>query len=129
MGRWAAVAVILLAGCTPSPVLSIGDRAGLGAHLAYLAATATTPAPTPPPAPAPAPSPAGEACNECGGTGRVGDGTVSLPCGACGGTGRRPAAPPAPPAPPAKPALGPPPGPGTWRKVCGPDGCRWERMP
>lgn len=50
------------------------------------------------PAPAPTPSPGGR-CDNCDGTGRLGDGTVSVPCPVCGGDGKidsQPAAPVAP---------------------------------
>jgi hypothetical protein len=33
--------------------------------------------------------PSGDTCDNCGGTGRVGDGTVSVECAACDGTGKK----------------------------------------
>src|SRR5690606_15395980 len=39
-------------------------------------------------APAPAPTPAPGICTNCNGKGRLGDGTVSVPCPVCGGDGR-----------------------------------------
>lgn len=42
--------------------------------------TSPTPAPTPP-------APSGQ-CTNCNGTGRLGDGTVSVPCPVCGGDGK-----------------------------------------
>src|SRR5262245_50984988 len=41
----------------------------------------------PQPTPAPTPAPAG-ICSNCNGTGRLGDGTISVPCPVCGGDGR-----------------------------------------
>jgi len=95
-----------------------------------------------PPKPAPGPGPVSDECENCGGTGKLGDGTITFPCGECDGTGKkkkagsgsteprviiiyRDAAPPeTPPAPPAKQAAAAPP-PGTCqiingRKVCTP---------
>lgn len=40
------------------------------------------------PAPAPTPTPDAGKCDNCNGTGRLGDGTVSVPCPVCGGDGR-----------------------------------------
>jgi hypothetical protein len=34
----------------------------------------------------------GDTCEECGGAGKLGDGTIMVTCGACGGSGRKPAA-------------------------------------
>lgn len=44
--------------------------------------SATDVAPTPP-------TPSGDSCTNCGGTGKVGDGTVFVPCVPCKGTGKR----------------------------------------
>lgn len=33
--------------------------------------------------------PSGDTCDNCGGSGRVGDGTVSVECAACDGTGKK----------------------------------------
>lgn len=41
----------------------------------------------PSPAPNPTPAPSGK-CENCNGTGRLGDGTVSVPCPVCGGDGK-----------------------------------------
>ena len=34
-------------------------------------------------------TPSGDTCDNCGGSGRVGDGTVSVECAACEGTGKK----------------------------------------
>ena len=34
-------------------------------------------------------TPVGDTCDNCGGSGRVGDGTVSVECAACDGTGKK----------------------------------------
>lgn len=108
------------------------------------------PAPTPPspqPTPNPTPTPAGQ-CENCHGTGRLGDGTVSVTCPVCNGTGRKvgavaAAANPPAPAPaaaaftaksppltivhPQAPALG-----GRWVADCANGRCsaiRWEPDP
>lgn len=50
-----------------------------------LATVSASPAPMPKPGPAP-----GDACENCNGRGKVGDGTVMVTCAVCGGTGRHP---------------------------------------
>ena len=95
--------LVFLAGCTAAPVLTVQDRAGLGAYLAMQAVgrdspSPPAPAPQPNPGPEPAPAPSGDICQECQGKGKVGDGVVMFTCDACGGTGRaKTIAPPPPP--------------------------------
>lgn len=43
----------------------------------------------PQPTPAPAPVPISEKCENCNGTGKLGDGTVGVDCPVCNGTGKR----------------------------------------
>ena len=63
-------------------LLSTPAHAGQFVSLIASAAAATNKAaPTPP-----APSPTGE-CDNCNGTGKLGDGTVFVPCPVCGGDG------------------------------------------
>ena len=62
--------------------LPVGELRRLAAYEAYLVATAVPPVPDMPCRPRPG------KCEECNGTGKVGDGTVFVPCGNCGGTGR-----------------------------------------
>lgn len=87
------IAVVLLVacttGCSPTgPVFTIPDRAGLGSFLAFeVVGNAGNVAP---PAPDGDSAPAGSVCDECGGKGKVGDGTVMLTCNVCGGTGKKP---------------------------------------
>ena len=40
------------------------------------------------PGPAPTPTPAPGKCENCNGTGKLGDGTITVPCPVCGGDGR-----------------------------------------
>jgi len=83
----AIVAVLLLAGCeipTPAPSPSVsGDSRYAAAAWSWSLAThgGRTPSPTP--------SPLGDQCENCHGTGRLGDGTVSVTCPVCNGTGKR----------------------------------------
>lgn len=64
-----------------------------GQFLQLITAAAAATAPQPAPGPAPTPSPGGR-CDNCDGTGRLGDGTVSVPCPVCGGDGKLDAAKP-----------------------------------
>ena len=75
-------------GCAPTgPVFTVTDRAGLGAFLAFeIVANDSSPAPSPDGGSAPA----GSVCDECGGKGKVGDGTGMLTCNVCNGTGKTP---------------------------------------
>ena len=64
-------------------------------------------------------TPAGDVCSNCKGTGKLGDGTVSVRCPVCDGTGKK-----KPTAPPAKPTPLTPPVQKTERSAldCGPGG-------
>lgn len=68
-----ALALIVLVACTP---FAKADMATLAAGLL---AVHTSPQPQPQPS---------NICTNCNGTGRLGDGTISLRCDPCGGTGR-----------------------------------------
>ena len=83
------VVAATIAGCAPTgPVFTVTDRAGLGAFLAF--EVVGNSGGVAPPAPDNTPAPAGSTCPECGGKGKVGDGTVMLTCPECDGTGKVP---------------------------------------
>ena len=131
--RW-LLPIIVVAGCTaPPPAFPLREECRLGAwlalHVAHEAPPLRVPSPDKPDQ--------GDACDECGGTGKLGDGTVFVKCGACNGTGKKPAAAfdspasaeafkaaAAPPAPAAAPKDG-----RTYRKVCRNGTCTWEPVP
>ena len=76
------------AGCAaPQPAMSLAEKCRLGAWLALHIAKEAPPLAVP----SPDKPDQGDACTECGGTGKLGDGTVFVKCGACNGTGRKPA--------------------------------------
>jgi len=78
---WLPVVLLLVAGCRPAPPPDL--RPWIAVTGAYsLLAPAIAPLP-----PAPAP---GALCENCRGTGKVGDGTVFETCSVCGGTGVTP---------------------------------------
>lgn len=81
--------------------------------------TSRVAAPAPAPTPGPAPAPSGQ-CENCNGTGRLGDGTISLPCPVCGGDGIKSALGPA--APVSAPAVAP-------AAAGGTGGIAYERRP
>lgn len=93
-GNTAAVLLFALAfvpGCgdlAPAPALSLAEECRLGAWLALHVAKEAPPLGVP----SPDKPDQGDTCAECGGTGKLGDGTVFVRCGACNGTGRKPAA-------------------------------------
>lgn len=80
--RWALLLLAFVAGCGTA-----ADRSGMYADLACEAAYAVTRlrsqiTPTPPPAPS-------GKCDNCNGTGIIGDGRVKIQCPECKGTGKR----------------------------------------
>ena len=111
------------------------DRARLAADMAYAVVTVAA---APAPSPSPSPTPAADACPECNGTGKLGDGTVFVTCPDCNGTGKKPAASldtaasvkafKAAQAAPAPVKAGPPRDGRTYRKICDPKTgtCRYE---
>jgi hypothetical protein len=81
--------VIFVAGCGPTaPALTLHEECRLGAWLALHVAREAPPLKVP----SPDKPDQGDTCEECGGTGKLGDGTVFVKCGACNGTGKKPAA-------------------------------------
>lgn len=79
--RYLVLFVALLAGCgTPKPPPP-GTYSPLVAASLGVATTGESPQPTPTPAPA-------GKCENCNGTGKLGDGTVVVDCPVCGGDGR-----------------------------------------
>ena len=114
------------------------DRARLAADMAYAVVTVAA---APAPSPSPSPTPATDACQECNGTGKLGDGRVFVTCPDCNGTGKKPAAAldaaasvkafraaQAAPAAPAPVKASPPRDGRTYRKICDPKTgtCRYE---
>lgn len=84
---------LLVAGCRPASPPPPDLRPWIAVTGVY-ALMSPSPAPLPP---APAP---GAACENCRGTGKVGDGTVFTTCTVCNGTGVTPSKAPAAPLPP-----------------------------
>ena len=84
----AAALVLVLSGCAQPPALSLSEECRLGAWLALHVAKEAPPLSIP----SPDKPDQGDTCEECNGTGKLGDGTVFVKCGACNGTGRKPAA-------------------------------------
>jgi len=81
--------VVFVAGCVaPTAAFPLREECRLGAWLALHIATEAPPLKVP----SPDKPDQGDTCEECGGTGKLGDGTVFVKCGACNGTGRKPAA-------------------------------------
>ena len=86
--RYALLLLVVLTGCNTSPlqVLTVHDRAYLGVEIAGGLLGGSSPTPDIKPD---NPTPSSEACPECQGRGKLGDGTVCSTCWACGGTGRK----------------------------------------
>ncbi len=68
----------VLAGCTQKPPTKPGSYTGMISAVGGLVEVSGKPAPKP--------APAGK-CDNCGGDGIVGDGTIEVKCGVCGGDG------------------------------------------
>jgi len=80
--RWLAVLALVLAGCIdrgPVDPTIAADLACEGARLAVLYRLKP-----------PSPAPVSDDCENCNGTGKVGDGRIVSTCRACGGTGKTP---------------------------------------
>jgi len=80
------IALILVAGCV-EPIDAARRRDAKAIACGVLATDSLDSAPSPTPTPNPAPTPGPKKCDNCNGTGRVGDGRVFVPCPVCGGTG------------------------------------------
>lgn len=78
--RYAAILVVLFAGCGSPDVPPPGTYAPLVSASLGVAAVSDSPAPSPTPAPS-------GKCENCNGTGKLGDGTVVVDCPVCGGDG------------------------------------------
>ena len=89
MTRLLVVVALFVAGCgqASAPALSLREECRLGAWLALHVAREAPPLKVP----SPDKPDQGDTCEDCGGSGKVGDGTVFVTCGTCGGTGRKPA--------------------------------------
>lgn len=80
--RLVFILAMVLAGCVEAAPLNpsvVADLACEGARLAVLYRNKQ-----------PAPAPVSEDCENCNGTGKVGDGRIMSTCQVCGGTGKRP---------------------------------------
>lgn len=91
MIRWLVVFAVMIAGC----VATMPDDDAMTADLACETARQAVQLrhiikPTP--------KPESDACDNCGGTGKLGDGRITVKCPACNGTGKRPKSMPAKPA-------------------------------
>lgn len=90
MHRWVVAFSVMVVGC----VASLPDDPGITADLACEGAVIEMQARA-----MPAPKPADDKCQNCNGTGKIGDGRIVHTCPVCGGTGKRPAAKPVAAAP------------------------------
>jgi hypothetical protein len=79
--RWVAVFTVMLIGCVASLPVETGT---LNADLACETAREILRTRSPMP-----PAPVSDKCENCDGTGKIGDGTIVKPCPVCKGTGKR----------------------------------------
>lgn len=79
--RFLLVFIIALGGCVATlPFDDAGISAELATETAYVTVSNRI---------GPAPEPVGDTCENCNGTGKVGDGRVFVKCPECDGTGKR----------------------------------------
>ena len=81
--RWLVACALVMVGCVASMPADDGTTADLACEAARMIVKARTQK-------GPAPKPVGEACENCKGTGKVGDGRVSVVCPVCDGSGKKP---------------------------------------
>lgn len=79
--RWLVVLLCVFAGC----VMTLPPDDGIAADLACEAARMVVQLRK-----QPQPAPASDQCENCGGTGTLGDGRIKVKCPACDGTGKKP---------------------------------------
>ena len=81
--RWLIVLVVLVVGCVatlPSDDVTVSaDLAAEAARMVVQLRSEIRPSPTP----------ARDKCENCNGTGKIGDGRIVHQCPACGGTGKK----------------------------------------
>jgi len=77
------VALVVLSGCSPASPGRDRDAKALACGVLAVMPAGVAPSPSPRPSPTPT------KCENCNGTGRVGDGRVFVPCPVCGGDGVR----------------------------------------
>jgi hypothetical protein len=83
------IAVAMALGCLAADAaMTLQEKCRLGAWLAISVAREAPPLKVP----SPDKPDQGDTCEECNGSGKLGDGTIMVTCGACGGTGRKKAA-------------------------------------
>jgi hypothetical protein len=90
MNRLVLIAIVtsflLFAGCDIEPGQG-RDAKAVSCGVLATESIDMPPIPTPSPTPSPTPTPGPTKCDNCNGTGRVGDGRVFVPCPVCGGDG------------------------------------------
>lgn len=83
MNRWVLCFAVVFVGCVASvPPGNTSVTADLACEAARMLVEMRR-------GPAPAPKPDDGRCENCGGTGKLGDGRVAVTCPACDGTGKR----------------------------------------
>lgn len=82
MRAFMSVMVVIASGCEAPLQLSPSVDASITAELACEASFAILSSRAPD-------APASDKCDNCNGTGKIGDGKIVLECPACGGTGKK----------------------------------------
>lgn len=81
--RWVLPFVLVFVGCVVSIPADDGTSADMACEAARMIVQARSSMP-------PAPKPEGEKCDNCDGTGTLGDGRITVKCPQCDGTGKKP---------------------------------------
>ena len=81
--RWIFAISLVMVGCVASMPADDGISADLSCEAARMIVQLRTNK-------KPAPTPSSDRCDNCNGTGKVGDGRVSVVCPICDGTGKKP---------------------------------------
>lgn len=81
MNRWLLVFALVISGCVATLPDDDGITADLSCETARQVVLSRREI-------APSPAPAGDACENCNGTGKIGDGRIVMTCPKCKGTGK-----------------------------------------
>lgn len=85
----ALIALLVIVGCDEQRIVQVADHDVTAGFSQWAYATEAARQGSPSPSPGPSPTPTDDKCENCNGTGKLGDTRVALDCPVCDGTGKR----------------------------------------